>query len=285
VLRELNLADRIPMVCVVTDPCYGFWQAWACPDVTLYLVASDDAARQLLDYGVHPDRIRVAGMPVHPKFQALNRADAHQARSELGLRPDLFTVLLNAGCEGGGNLLRIFREFVNARLNAQAIFLAGRNKSLRAEAQSLVQRAVLPVSVVGYCQQIERLMNAAHVMVSKPGGLTTFEALSCRLPIITDAITEPMPQEIGTARFIVTRGAGILPQRARDIVPVVRRMIDDTAHYAAMCEATGELVFPDATRRIVEQITSFLPRVSRSAARIEPVRRMPVPDQVGTLCA
>ena len=40
VLKELNLAGRVPLVSVVTDPCYGFWKGWACEDVTLYLVAS-----------------------------------------------------------------------------------------------------------------------------------------------------------------------------------------------------------------------------------------------------
>ena len=35
VLKELNLADRVPLVSVVTDPCYGFWKGWACDAVTL----------------------------------------------------------------------------------------------------------------------------------------------------------------------------------------------------------------------------------------------------------
>ena len=47
ILRELNLADQIPLVTVVTDPCYGFWKGWACDEVSLYLVANDDAQQQL----------------------------------------------------------------------------------------------------------------------------------------------------------------------------------------------------------------------------------------------
>ena len=52
VLKELGLADRIPLITVVTDPCYGFWKGWACDDVRLYLVASEEARQQLIDYGV-----------------------------------------------------------------------------------------------------------------------------------------------------------------------------------------------------------------------------------------
>src|SRR4029079_12505889 len=45
ILKELNLADQVPLVTVVTDPCYGFWKGWACDEVSLYLVANEDAKR------------------------------------------------------------------------------------------------------------------------------------------------------------------------------------------------------------------------------------------------
>jgi UDP-N-acetylglucosamine:LPS N-acetylglucosamine transferase len=61
ILKELHLAEQVPLVTVVTDPCYGFWKGWACDDVSLYLVANDEARRQLLDYGISPERIKVSG--------------------------------------------------------------------------------------------------------------------------------------------------------------------------------------------------------------------------------
>jgi UDP-N-acetylglucosamine:LPS N-acetylglucosamine transferase len=79
------------------------------------------------------------------------------------------------------------------------------------------------------------------------------------LPIIADAITEPMPQEIGTANLIIKRGAGILLKQAKDIVPVVRHMLEDTAHYSAMRAATLSLAIPNATYHIVQEIAALLP--------------------------
>ncbi|HYJ46998.1 MAG TPA: hypothetical protein VEV81_10325, partial [Pyrinomonadaceae bacterium] len=176
VLKELGLADRIPLVTVVTDPCYGFWKGWACNDVTLYLVASEEARRQLIDYGVAPERIKVSGMPIHPKFQLPDEQAARAARSALNLDPHKFTVFVNAGWVGGGNIPHIFREFAKSELDVQAIFLAGKNEVLRAEAESVASSAKFPIKVIGYSEQIEQLMSAAHVMISKLGGLTTFEA-------------------------------------------------------------------------------------------------------------
>lgn len=268
VLKELKLADRIPLVSVVTDPYYGFWRGWACDDVTLYLVASDEARRQLIDYGISPQRIKISGMPVHPKFAYPGEEAAQAARKALGLDPEKFTVFVNAGWEGGGNIPQIFRELVRGQLEVQAIFLAGKNETLRANAESLARDASFPIKVIGYSEHVEQLMGAANVMISKLGGLTTFEAFACRLPIIGDAITDPMPQEAATASLIVKRGAGVLLQRASDVVPVIRRMVEDTAHYSALRAATIGLALPNATRHIVEEITALIPSSTEAGEEV-----------------
>src|SRR5260370_4913974 len=77
VLKELGLADRVPLVTVVTDPSYGFWKGWACDDVTLYLVATEEARRQLIDYVISPKRTKVSGMPGHPNFEFPGELAAH----------------------------------------------------------------------------------------------------------------------------------------------------------------------------------------------------------------
>lgn len=265
VLKELKLSDRIPLVSVVTDPCYGFWRGWACDAVTLYLVASEDARRQLIDYGVAPERIKISGMPVHPKFAYPGEEAAQAARRALGLDADKFTVFVNAGWIGGGNIPQIFKELVRGELDVQAIFLAGKNEDLRAAAESMAVEAPFPVKVIGYSDEIEKLMSAANVMISKLGGLTTFEALACRVPIIADVITDPMPQEAGTAKLIAQRGAGVLLQRSSDIVSVVRRMMEDEVHYSRMRAATAGLAIPNATRYIVEEIAALIPQSESSA--------------------
>jgi len=259
VLKELGLADRIPLVTVVTDPYYGFWKGWACDDVSLYLVASEEARRQLIDYGIAPERIKISGMPVHPKFSFPGDQAAQLARTALGLDADKFTVFVNAGWEGGGNIPHIFRELVRGQLDVQAIFLAGRNEALKHEAEMVAADAKFPIKVIGYSDEVEQLMRAANVMISKLGGLSTFEALASGVPIIADGTTVPMPQEAGTVNLIVKGGAAVLLKRASDIVPVVHRMIEDSKHYAALRAATITLAIPNATKRIVEEITALIP--------------------------
>lgn len=260
ILKNLNLSDQIPLVTVVTDPCYGFWKGWACDDVSLYLVANEDAERQLIDYGVSPEKIKISGMPVHPKFEEVSEMDAKAARTAFGLDADKFTVFVNAGWIGGGNIPQIFREFVRGDLDIQAIFLAGKNVELKREAEELAKTAKFPIKVIGYSDEIEKIMQSANVMVSKLGGLTTFEALACRLPIIADATTPPMPQEAGTVTLIKEKGAGILLEKSSDIVLTIQSLINNSDKYTAMKAATVNLAIPNSTKKIIEEITALLPQ-------------------------
>jgi processive 1,2-diacylglycerol beta-glucosyltransferase len=259
ILRELNMQDQIPLVTVVTDPCYGFWKGWACDDVSLYLVANEDARRQLMDYGVSSEKIKISGLPLHPKFHEVSDSAAQSARKAFGLDPDKFTVFLNAGWVGGGNIPAIFKELVRGELDVQAIFLAGKNEELRLQAEVIARSAKFPVKVIGYSDEIEKLMQSANVMVSKLGGLTTFEALACRLPIIADITTPPMPQEAGTVKLLANRGAGILLERSTDIVETVRSLSEDPKKYLALKNATATMSVPNSTERIVREIAALLP--------------------------
>ena len=265
ILKELNLIDSVPLVTVVTDPCYGFWKGWACDDVSLYLVANDDAQRQLIDYGISPEKIKISGMPVNPKFHEVDEQDAQNARRIYGLDPDKFTVFVNAGWMGGGNIPKIFKEFVRGELDVQAIFLAGKNEELRLEAERIAKTAKFPVKVIGYSDEIEKVMQAANIMISKLGGLTTFEALACRLPIIADATTAPMPQEAGTSRLIETRGAGILLKRSVDIVPTIQNLISNNGEYSRMKAATIGMTMPNSTEYIIREINALWPKAQAAA--------------------
>ena len=260
ILRELKLTDQVPLVTVVTDPCYGFWKGWACDEVSLYLVANEEAKRQLVDYGITADKIKVSGMPVDPKFCEIDATLAQDARRAFGLDPEKFTVFVNAGWIGGGNIPQIFRELVRGELDVQAIFLAGKNEELRLEAEQIARHAKFPVKVIGYSNEVEKLMQSANIMISKLGGLTTYEAMACRLPIIADATTPPMPQEAGTVQLIEQKGAGVLLKHSSDIVPTIQNLVSDSTSYARMKAATAGLTMPNSTEQIIREITALLPQ-------------------------
>jgi UDP-N-acetylglucosamine:LPS N-acetylglucosamine transferase len=262
VLRRLNLQDKIPLLTVVTDPYHGFWKGWACDDVSQYYVASEFARQQLIDFGVGGQKIQVVGMPVHSRFQPVTDLEKRLMRSQLGLDPDRFTVFVNAGWIGGGNVPNIYESLVRegsaAHLPIQVIFLAGQNEALYRDASQLAESASFPVKVMGYTPQIESLMNASDIMVSKMGGLTTFEALSCRLPIIADAVTAPMPQEIQTVSYLASTGAALMLKDPNQIVPMLKSLLDSPAQYQALKEAARLHGRPGASDQIAKDVLSYI---------------------------
>lgn len=265
VLRRLHLQHKIPLITVVTDPYKGFWKGWACDDVSQYYVASEDAREQLMDYGVGSHKIQVVGMPVHSKFKPVNMAEKRYYREELGLDPDKFTLFVNAGWIGGGNIPQIYEALVRegsmSELDIQTVFLTGRNEELYARASEMAQSARFPVKVMGYTDDIDRVMKASDAMVSKLGGLTTFEALSCQLPIIADAVTAPMPQEAQTAAFLEKTGSGLLLNKPGQIVSVVKSLIDSPAYHASLQEAASRHGRPGASDHIAKDVLGMLQQV------------------------
>jgi len=263
VLKKLGLRGKVPFYTVVTDPCAGFWRGWACEDVDLYYVASHEAKQQLIDYGIGSHKIKVTGMPVHSRFKPVNSDERRALRENMDLDPDKFTVFLNSGWIGGGNVPQIYETLAASgsgldSANIQAIFLAGQNGELIARGHEIAQSAPFPVKVVGYSNEIENLMNASDVMVTKMGGLTTFEALACRLPIIADAVTPPMPQEAQTGRFLTTTGAGIMLDRPEAIVSVVESLSSSPEKLARMREAAQRHAGAGAADRIARDLVNRL---------------------------
>ncbi len=262
VLRRLKLQDQIPLLTVVTDPYQGFWRGWACEDVRQYYVASEFAKKQLMDFGVESYKIQVMGMPVHSKFHPVTDMEKRLIRSQLGLAPERFTIFMNAGWVGGGNVFSIYRALLtNAAVTQapiQVVFLAGRNEELLHAAQAIADQAEVPVKVLSFTNEIESLMMASDIMITKMGGLTTFEALSCRLPLIADAVTPPMPQESQTAAFLASTGAALMLKQPEQIVPMIESLLESPGRYAALKEAAALHGRPGASDHIAQDVLRFI---------------------------
>lgn len=272
VLKKMKLLHQIPLVTVVTDPCYGFWEGWACHEVLEYYVATDDAKMQLEDYRIPAEKVHEIGMPVHSRFHPVGEDQKRLIRKELGLSPDVFTVFVNAGWVGGGNIPRIMEVLSQAELNIQVIFLAGKNPQLIAYGEHLANNAKFPMKVMGYADSIHHLMVAADVMVSKLGGLTTFEALACQLPIIADVITPPMPQEAQTGMYIERTGSGILLGRPEGIVSVVQSLLHSPDRFQAMRQAACQYGKPGAVDRISDRIVEILNYSKQQKVQYQKIR-------------
>ena len=231
-VKDLGLSGKVKCAVVITDPNEKLWRAWGCKRADLIIAPNDIVRDKLLTWGIEEAKIRVLGMPVHPQFlqpPAMNRDDY---LSQLGLNPDRFTVCLNAGWAGNSHLLETYAALAKCKRSLQVVFLTGYNKELEKQALAAARKTGIKTAVMPFSDQMSSLMAAVDVMISKAGGLTVYESLARRLPLVFDHTIEPMPQEASTMKMLI--GAGVAqrldkPEEITDIVDGIGILSDRKA--------------------------------------------------------
>jgi UDP-N-acetylglucosamine:LPS N-acetylglucosamine transferase len=184
----------IPCYTLVTDPFPPFWRGWASPWVDRYFVPTAAAQQALEALGIPASRIEQVPMPVRPQFRRFTRGERQAFRTQLGVdRPTV--ILINGGARGGGPLESVYLRARRAAPEAGILVVCGRNERLRRRIEAKRDRGT---RTFGFVPDIERHIGAADVVVTKPGGSATFEAIACGAPLLLLGFGGLMPQESGT---------------------------------------------------------------------------------------
>lgn len=248
---------RAPVCCVVTD--FAAHSLWMCSHVECYYVATDEARRQLLRRGQPADRIKVTGIPVDPAF---GRCEAQRdARKRLGLDPKLPAVLVISGGFGVGPTADLLLSFQDSKPNCQILVVAGRNEAMRREAEAAARKLLMPVKVFGFVNNVHELMDAADVIVSKPGGLTSSEVLAKGKPLV---IVDPIPgQEQRNCEYLLEAGAAVRLFDVEDASDKIRALLGDQARLHRMVRNARLIGRPAAAFEIAQDV---LARAGRNRA-------------------
>ncbi|VBB08277.1 monogalactosyldiacylglycerol (mgdg) synthase [Lucifera butyrica] len=192
-----------PIVTVVTD-LVTIHASWATPGADLYLVPTEEAYQSLIRYGIAGSQIVITGFPVHPKFSC-NQLTRAEARRALGVDPNRFSVLLTGGGVGAGNMAKWIKEIEKNCHDKQIMVVAGHNKELFDQLQSVKSRFD-SLQVYGFVDNMEVLMAASDIIISKAGPGTIMEAAAMSRPLI---ITEAVGiQESGNIHYVVNNQLG-----------------------------------------------------------------------------
>lgn len=144
----------------------------------------------LVARGAEAGEVAVTGIPIAARFSGRFRPDAIRRRH--GLRDDLPVVLTLSGGFGMGPVEEILEELDRVKKPLQNVVVTGRNEELRREL-ACMDRAH-PTRVLGFVGNMEEWMSVADLIVTKPGGLTTSEAMALGKPLV---IVNPIPGQEG----------------------------------------------------------------------------------------
>ena len=201
-LKEQNKI-HCPLICIMTD--YGAHRSWLAPQVDAYVVASDHMVEELQRYGVPKEKINPYGIPVHDVF--FDKQDQSTLLQEMGLEPNIPTVLFMAGSMGVSNIVDLYAELCDSPLELQMIIITGNNKKLYDIFSQQIDSSSKKTKLLPFTTEVERYMHASDLIVTKPGGLTVSEALACNLPL---AVFDAIPgQEEENANFLQIHDMGV----------------------------------------------------------------------------
>ncbi len=207
----------IPLVTCVTD--LSSHSEWVAPGTDGYLVGSHLIRDALCAKGVDRERIFVTGIPVRAAFKAPIRR-RHANRRHL---------LIMGGGLGLMPKEDRFYEKLNALPDTDVTILAGSNQRLYDRLHGKYEH----LEVVGFTDRVADYMASADLLLSKPGGITLFEAIFSELPIL--AWAPFLQQEINNAKFLVRAGIGSTAPKDPDAcLEMVQAVLDNEKALAIM---------------------------------------------------
>lgn len=204
------------LTCVTDVTGHG---EWLCRECDGYLVGAEAVKDAFVVRGVEPERIAVTGVPVRRAFKA------PKLRVQTGERR-----LLIMG--GGQGLLPRDEKFyaaLNALPHVKTTLITGGNRKLFDRLAGKYEN----IQVLGFTPQVCDYMRKSDLVLSKPGGATTFEAIFSATPMLA---WEPFwEQERRNAAFLEREGVGrIVGKKSEACLAALEELLGDPSALAAM---------------------------------------------------
>jgi processive 1,2-diacylglycerol beta-glucosyltransferase len=231
---------RTPQLTVTTD--FETHRLWVNQPCDHYFTATEEGAVNLQRWGVPAGDISVTGIPIHPAFA--QPADRAECMARLGLVGDRPVVLQLAGGFGVGPVEQLYQALLSVETPLELVVVCGRNEELKSRLEGVEAPGRHRTRVVGFTTEMDQWMAAADVVVSKPGGLTTSEALARGAAM---AVVNPIPgQESRNSDFLLENGAAVKINNVATAAHKLGRLLGDPDKLARLKENARRLGKPRA---------------------------------------
>lgn len=245
--------QAVPIVTVITD-LGRVHEGWLLPEADLTVVPAREVYQRAIERGVPPERLRLLGHPIHPRFEDVSGTKA-EIRKKLAL-PETGTIaLLMAGGEGGGKLLPTTMGLAKSGLDFHLVVVTGRNAALKQKLEELAPSLPVSMTVLGFRNDVPELMRAADLLVTKAGPGTIAEASVAEVPVV---VYDYVPgQERGNLDYVRTNGIGVVALTTAEVVQSVRRIVHSQERLSKMRAQQTAVAPRGSSRKIAELIASM----------------------------
>ena len=251
--KRTNQLD-LTLIGVLTD--YAPHLFWLNKGVDYYVVPSEDAKERFVSQGISQESVKVFGIPIRSKFSEKENRNAIALKLGLDLR--IPVILIMGGGQGLGPIKEVVSSLMRSSMNMQLIVIAGTNKKLIEWLEEKIKETTKKIIFYEYATNVDELMEVATLIVTKPGGMTTAEALAKGLPM---AIVNPIPgQEALNTNFLIKKGIGIHITNMDSVSVEIERLLKSPDRLKAMSRAALAEGKPHAAMDIAQLIMSSPPQ-------------------------
>ncbi len=245
-----NLSLRLPVIGVLTD--HAPHSYWIFRGIDYYITPSDASKERFVKNGVSEDKIKSYGIPIDLKFSKSH--DKNTICKGIGLDPNLPTVLIMGGSQGLGPVENIVTILEAIDMPFQLIVICGTNKRLKNNLSRRSARYKKKILVFGHVENVDEIMEVSSIIITKPGGLTTAEALSKDLPMI---IVHPIPgQEAKNTEFLLQQGVALRAEDREDIAALVQELLINNTKLDEMKKRIADFKKPNSAMDIAKLVLS-----------------------------
>ena len=237
-----NAQLQIPTYFVMTDyTCIPFLPE---TDLDYYIIPHEHLIEEFAERGIPREKIIPIGIPVDEQLFTTRQPQLrarHKIAQQMGWKISDATghwYLLMSGSMGFGNLGELVEQLLQAiRPEDRVICVCGRNEEMHHSLQEVF--ADNPqLLVLGFTDQVSLLMDASNVIFTKPGGVTSTEAIVKHIPLIH---TVPIPGlEDRNAHFFHQHGLSYYTNDVAQQVAVAMRLCQDKAYRQQMLRQQRE---------------------------------------------
>jgi processive 1,2-diacylglycerol beta-glucosyltransferase len=230
IIASLRKKERTKLRQMTVTTDFETHRLWVNQPCDHYFTATEEGARYLNHFGVPAGTTTVTGIPIHPVFA--RPKDRDECRTRHGLGTDRPVILQLAGGFGVGPVVHLYQALLSIERPIEVVVVSGRNAELKKELEALAAPERHRVHVLGFTDQIDELMAAADVVVSKPGGLTTSEILARGAAMV---VVNPIPgQESRNSDYLLEEGAAIKSNHTSTLAYKVEQLLDNPSRLAAI---------------------------------------------------
>ncbi len=256
---SINIINRLkskkyykgPFISFITD--FEAHYTYISSLVDMYVTGSNFTKDGLIEKGISKEKIQNLGIPVSPKFY-------ETPQKTLSSQPinSPFNILLMGGSMGLTPMKQAFINLMHLNENIKLTVVCGKNATLKKQLE-IIHRQHSPnfdVEILGYTNQVDKLMDKANVMITKPGGLTVSEAIIKNLPML---IPYYIPgQETENLNFLTLSNIAIEIKEVYFLNRIIRYLINNPQRLDNMREQMKKMTQKHSPEKTIELIESFL---------------------------